>query len=247
MSAPILSAISRRGRAGRVYDESNSVGEDVIDLSSDETGGLTSNHVRAETIAAVGQHLADHYTRRPGILSLAQAVADLLARDAIAVDVANGIIIAGGVQEARFIGMCAVASNKTIYLPQPSCLSDYAAAALFANSRLEHFDPADTLPDSQGGVVLLSNPNPATGQVYTREALKRLAHWVVERNLFVISDETLAPLCLPGISMMHLVQMCVLVKRFLVQNRNSFSKVMAWESRAPPSVHKSPVATAAPG
>jgi aspartate/methionine/tyrosine aminotransferase len=171
--------------------------DDIVDLSGDEIGGTTTDRERADTIAALEQHLGDHYTRRPGMLSLCQVVADSLAARDIAVDVEGGVIITGSLQEARFISLLAVAADKTIYLPRQSCASDYSAGVLLANSRVEYFDPTGGLPPLQKEVVLLPNPNPATGQLCAREMLERLAHWICDRDLLVISDETLAPSCRP--------------------------------------------------
>jgi aspartate/methionine/tyrosine aminotransferase len=215
MTTPIARATSQRGRDWLALEQLHPIGDDVIDLSGDEIGGATTDRVQADTIAAIGQHLADHYTRRPGMLPLSQAVADLLAKDDVAVDVENGVIITGSVQEARFISLCAVATDKTVYLPRPLCVSDYTAATLFAHSQIEHFDPADSLPQSQESVVLLPNPNPATGQLYARETLERLARWAADCNLLVISDETLAPLCRSEFSITHLAALPGMVERTL--------------------------------
>ena len=200
MTAPIMDAISKRAQQLANIEPTRHLEPDVIDLSGDEFGRATTNDVRAAAIAALDKHLGDHYTRRPGLLSLCQTVADALAADDIAVDVENGIVISSSIQEARYIALSSVAADKIVYLPAPSCASDYAVAALSAGARVELFDLND-LPQISGGVLLLPNPNPATGQLYDFETVQRLARWATESNLFVISDETLAPLLRPGFAL----------------------------------------------
>ena len=215
MTTPIGRAISRRGRDRLAIERTRPVSNDLIDLSGDELEGTTTDRVRADTIAALAQHRGDHYTRRPGMLSLCQAVTDSLAKDNLSVDAENGVLITGSVQEARFIGLRAVATDKTIYLPQASYLSDYAPAARFANTQTEYFDPAGPLPQLHEGIPILPNPNPATGQCYPREMLERFAHWAADRDLFVISDETLAPLCRSGFPMLHVAALPGMTERTL--------------------------------
>ena len=200
MTLPIMDAISERAQQLVELAQVRPVEPDVIDLSGDELGSATTNDVRAAAITALDKHLGDHYTRRPGLLSLCQTVADSLAADEIAVDLENGIVISASIQEARYIALSSVAADKIVYLPAPSCASDYAVAALSAGARVELFDLND-LPQISGGVLLLPNPNPATGQLYDFETVQRLARWATESNLFVISDETLAPLLRPGFAL----------------------------------------------
>ncbi len=203
MTAPIVRAVSRRAQGRFDLEAIDRVEPDMLDLSGDELGNAMTEDVRAAAIAALEKHLGDHYTRRPGLLSLCQIVANSLATDDISVDVENGIVISGGIQEARYIALSAVAADKTVYLPAPACAPDYATAALLTGARVEVFD-SKILPRTSGGVLLLPNPNPATGQCYSIENVRRLARWATDSDLLVISDETLGALLRPGFALVHI-------------------------------------------
>lgn len=211
MSTPLARALSGRARAwmaiesaaehgappGRLYEGAGG----IIDLSSDELVGTTPEPVRAGAVLALDKHLGDHYTRRPGLLSLCNAVAEILAADDVAIDADNGVLITGNIAEARFIAFSALAAGKVVNLPAPALIADYSAAALCANASLQPFDPNGELPSpSPNGVLLFPNPNPATGQVYPLEIVRRVANWAIESNLVVIGDEALAPLVRPGVA-----------------------------------------------
>lgn len=189
-------AVARRGRELPAERPSS----DLIDLSTDELVGSTPETVRKATVASLERHLADHYTRRTGVAPLCRAVADYLARFDANVDPETGVIITGGIPETRFVTLRALAAGKTIYLPRPAPLPVYAPAAHLAGAELRFFDPAGELPASSGDLMVIPNPNPATGQLYPAEMLRRLAAAAQAGGLTVIADETAAPLLRPGLA-----------------------------------------------
>ncbi len=211
MTTPLARALSGRARAWMAAESAAEQGAPperlyeraggIIDLSSDELVGTTPEPVRAGAVAALDKHLGDHYTRRPGLLPLCNAVAEILAADDMAIDAENGVLITGNIAEARFIAFSALAAGKVVYLPAPALLADYSAAALGANASLQPFDPNGELPSlDPNGVLLFPNPNSATGRVYPLEIVQRVANWAMESNLITIADEALAPLVRPGVA-----------------------------------------------
>jgi len=172
---------------------------DVIDLGGDDLEGATPPDVRAAVITAMEDHECDHYTRRPGLAPLCQAVTDFLGDFGVEINPNDGVVITGGVQEARFVALRALASGKSVYLPQPGPTIPYRAAAQFAGATLHYFDPEGELPLAHEGVLVLANPNPATGQVVPGRTMDRLAAWINESDLTVVADETAAPLLRSGV------------------------------------------------
>lgn len=188
-------AVARRGKDWLAAVASPAT--DLIDLSRDEISGSTPAAVRRGTIDAVEKHRGDHYTRRPGVAALCKAVADRLATHGIKVDPDTGVVITGGIRETRFVALRALAAGKAIYLPQPSVASHYTPAARLAGIDIQFFDPASDLPGDKTQVLVLPNPNPATGQLYSAKILDRLATWSADAGLTVVADEIVAPLLKP--------------------------------------------------
>lgn len=186
-------AAAQRGRAW--LESSNDA---PIDWSDELSRGTTTDAVREAAIAALHEHLGDHYVRRPGIAPLCNAVAEYLASDDIAVDANNGVVISGGMQEARFVAVRALAPGHTIWMPRPAPLPLFDDAARFAGATIELFDPAEEPRAASGDLLIFANPNPATGQVYDDATLARLAQWASSANLTVIADETAAPFVRAG-------------------------------------------------
>ena len=163
----------------------------LIDLSGEFPGGSTSPALRASTIDAIEHHLCDHYTRRPGIAPLCRAVALSLTAAGAPID-ENLVTICGGVAEARYVAVRALAVGQPVYLPLPAP-AVYNAGLDFAGASVHHLDLSGELPPAHGGVLILSNPNPVTGQVIEPAVLQRLAAWAAAANLTVIADESVGP------------------------------------------------------
>ncbi len=163
----------------------------MIDLSGEFPSSSTSPALRESTIDAVEQHLCDHYTRRPGIAPLCRAVASSLAAAGAPID-ENLVTICGGVAEARYVAVRALAAGQPVYLPLPAP-AVYQAGLDFAGASVQHLDLSRELPPAHGGVLILSNPNPVTGQVMAPGALQRLAAWAAAADLTVIADESVGP------------------------------------------------------
>ncbi len=163
----------------------------AIDLSGEFPSSSTAPALRESTIHAIEQHLCDHYTRRPGIAPLCRAVASSLVAAGVPLD-ENLVTICGGVAEARYVAVRALAAGQEVYLPTPAP-TVYNAGLDFAGAHVQHIDPQGELPPVRGGLLIVSNPNPVTGQVYAVEVLQRLAAWAAAADLTVIADESVGP------------------------------------------------------
>ena len=164
----------------------------LVDLSSELPAGITSPTLREITIDAIDQHLCDHYSRRPGLAQLCGSVASALTAAGVEVD-ESMVTICGGVAEARYVCLRALAVDQTVYSPSP-LPSVYRAALEFASASIREFDITADLPLASGGLLLISNPSPVTGQLCDEATLRRLASWVTQSKLMVISDESIGPL-----------------------------------------------------
>lgn len=212
-----------------------------IDMSGDILAGSTPPPVRAAVAEALRRHLGDHYTRRPGIAPLCRAVAEQLTDAGISVDADKDVVVAGGPQEARFVAVRALAPGRSVLVPAPAPLPYYADAARFAGAELRTFDPDGELPDAPGALLIVPDPNPATGQPYAAATLDRLAAWAVANDMRVIADATAAPLLRPELAFAPLAARPELAGRTLTLG--SFADVpglgawnVAWFAGARPLV-----------
>jgi aspartate/methionine/tyrosine aminotransferase len=195
MTTALGRALARRGQNWLATGSAVTTA-DLIDLSGEDVVGNTPTNLRAFTIDAIGNHECDHYTRRPGIAPLCRAVADQMARYGVEINPDNGVVVTGGVRETRFVALRALAGNKIVYLLRPR-LRDYTVPISFTDASVHPIDLDEGLPAAQGGLLVLPNPNPVTGQLYPTETLVHLADWATNSDLTIIADETAAPLLRP--------------------------------------------------
>lgn len=225
-----LTALGRAAaQRGRAWLEPTS-NESRIDWTDELATGTTSAVVREAAIAALHEHLGDHYARRPGIAPLCAAVAETLAADGVEVDRNNGVVITGGMREARFVAVRALAPGRTIWMPRPGPLVSFGDAARFAGTTIQFFDPADEPTAASGDLLVFANPNPATGQVYDAPTLERLAHWARTADLMVIADETAAPLVRPDVAFTRFARVADMADRTLTLGSFAATPgLLAWQ------------------
>jgi aspartate/methionine/tyrosine aminotransferase len=155
----------------------------------------TSAAVRAATADAVDRHQCDHYSRRPGIAPLCQAVAAHLSALGVQTQ-ENDVVISGSIQEARYVALRALAVGKTVYVSAPDP-HVYAAALQFAGATVVVLEGDQELPDAASGLVVVGPGHvgvPTDPHEGVRATPERLAAWVAENELAVVADETGAPL-----------------------------------------------------
>ena len=181
--------------------------ESTLALSDEAPAGSSSAAVREATAAAMERHQCDHYTRRPGIAPLCRAVAGQLAIDE------SQVTICGSVAEARYVAVRALAPGRTVYLPTP-VPALYRPAVDFAGATIHPFDPLAELPAAQGGLLIVSNPSPVTGEVAPPALLQKLAAWAVSANLAVVADESVGPVR-PDVAFVRLATLPGMAERTL--------------------------------
>jgi aspartate/methionine/tyrosine aminotransferase len=150
---------------------------------SGSSHGSTNAAVRAATAEAVDRHLCDHYTRRPGIAPLCQAVAAYLTARGLPTH-ENDVVISGSVQEARYVALRSLAVGKIVYILAEDA-APYAPALQFAGASAVILESPDELPDAADGLLLVAAGAPG---------YEELARRVAKSKLAVVADETAAPL-----------------------------------------------------
>jgi aspartate/methionine/tyrosine aminotransferase len=201
-----------------LFAASNAVGAtDVIDLSGDDLSLSTALHIREAAKRALDEG-ATHYTTRPGLDPLREAVARKLGeRNGIQVDPQSDVIITSGTQEALFIALHVLLEpdDEAIVLrpSRPAYVEIVRAAGgvvkevnLIGGSRSGGsvtgiaLDPERLARrvTSRTRVLVLGSPLVPAGIVPTQETLQALTRLAVERNLAVIADEAYEPFVYDG-------------------------------------------------
>jgi arginine:pyruvate transaminase len=148
--------------------------------------------------SALGGHTG--YPGIPGIPALRKAVAERIERQTgVPTDMHNVLITAGG-QGALFAAHQAACDEgdralfiDPYYATYPGTVRSVGAIAVPVKARAEDgFQPraADLAAAADGATSLLINsPNNPTGAVYSRATLEAIAGVVLDRDLWLISDE----------------------------------------------------------
>jgi aspartate/methionine/tyrosine aminotransferase len=191
----------------------------TIDLSGAMLSGSTSESIRTAVMEDIAKHRCDHYTRRPGIAPLCHAIADGLAQNGVNGDANNGVIVAGNPSEARYVAARTLGVDHQVFLLGPAT-EDFSAGLSFAGADVEVIDvevidPTEPFPPTENGLLIVVNPNPATGQLVDSDILNRLVNWVEETDSLVIADEIAAPLLSPDLSFQHFAALPGMAERTL--------------------------------
>ena len=189
-------------RVSHIRGIGESISDDTIDLRGTVLSGSTSEAVRAAVSEDIAHHRCDHYTRRPGIAPLCRVIADGLKQSGVEVDADNGVIVAGNPSEARYVAARTLGVDRAVFMLSPAA-GDFTAGLSFAGAEVQMLDAQAPFPQAQEALLIVANPNPATGQMVDPDTLDRLAAWVQETDSLVIADETAAPLLRPELPFQH--------------------------------------------
>jgi aspartate aminotransferase len=180
--------------------ELSAAGKKVFDFSVGEPDFTTPQHIcRAAVEAMNAGHT--HYTVASGIPELKKAVAKAY-KQRTGLEYAPGqVVISNGAKHSlhnAFTAMCN--PGDEIIIPAPYWVS-YAELVKLTGAKPVIVETAEgndfkltpaqlkSAITARTTTLLLCSPSNPTGSVYTPEELKALADIVVERNLWVISDE----------------------------------------------------------
>jgi aminotransferase len=187
-----------------------STSEDTIDLAGESLGFTTAPHIRAAAQRALDDG-ETHYTTRPGLDPLREAVSQRLAVESgIQADPKTEIIITSGTQEALFVALnVLIEPGDTVLVIRPSRPA-YVDIARHAKARVSSIrgsagrgfavdpDRVARAITADTRVLVLGSPLVPAGVVHGESVLQALAALAVEHNLAVICDETFSPFVFDG-------------------------------------------------
>lgn len=175
--------------------------KDVISLGVGEPDFDTPWHVREEGIYSLEKGKT-FYTSNSGLKPLRQEISNYINRtQGIEYNPNNEIIVTVGGSEAIDIGIKALVNDgDEVIIPQPSYVS-YVPCTLLANAKpviiklKEENEFRLTSDDLKAAItnktkiLILPFPNNPTGSIMERKDLEEIAKIIIEKDIYVISDE----------------------------------------------------------
>ena len=183
---------------------------DAISLGVGEPDFDTPWHIREEGIYSLEKGRT-FYTSNSGLKPLREEICRYLDRRfGVSYDPNHEIMVTVGGSEAIDIAMRAMLNpGDEVLIPQPSYVS-YLPCAILADGvpviiELEEKDQFRLTPEKllekltdKTKILVLPFPNNPTGAIMSREDLEKIARIVIEKDIFVISDEIYSELTYSG-------------------------------------------------
>ncbi len=181
-------------------------GRDIINLSAGEPDFPTPGFIADAGTRAI-EAGGTRYTPTPGLPSLRQAVADLLARTHGADTDPAGVVVSAGAKQSLFNALFVlVGPGDRVLVPVPYWTSYPEIVQLARAEPVPVKGPADrgyrvgpeeleAAWDDRVRAVIVNSPSNPSGSVYRLEELEAIARWARERGVWLISDEIYARLC----------------------------------------------------
>ncbi len=175
--------------------------DDVVSLGVGEPDFDTPWHIRDEGIYSLEKGRT-FYTSNSGLKELREEVCKYLQRKChISYDPAKEVLITVGGSEAIDLAMRAMLDpGDEVLIPQP-CFVSYLPCAVLAGGvpvtislkeenqfRLTKQELLDAITDKTK-ILVLPFPNNPTGAIMTRKDLEEIAEVIIEKDIFVLSDE----------------------------------------------------------
>ncbi|MDO4453572.1 MAG: aminotransferase class I/II-fold pyridoxal phosphate-dependent enzyme [Eubacteriales bacterium] len=175
--------------------------DDVVSLGVGEPDFDTPWHIRDEGIYSLEKGRT-FYTSNAGLKELREEISLYLKRRCnISYDAAKEVLITVGGSEAIDLAMRAMLDpGDEVLIPQP-CFVSYLPCAILAGGvpvtislkeenqfRLTKQELLDAITDKTK-ILVLPFPNNPTGAIMTRKDLEEIAEVVIEKDIFVLSDE----------------------------------------------------------
>lgn len=210
---------------------------DAISLGVGEPDFDTPWHIRDEGIYSLEKGRT-FYTSNSGLKELRQEICNYQKRKyGLEYDPLSQVIVTVGGSEAIDIGLRAMINEgEEVIIPQPSYVS-YEPCAILANAKPVIIDlkaendfrlTADELRAAitdKTKVLILPYPNNPTGAIMEKKDLIEIAKVIIEKDIFVISDEIYSELTFNDEGHVSIASIPGMAERTIVIN--GFSKAFA--------------------
>ncbi len=185
-------------------------GKKVINLAAGEPDFDTPQPVKQAAIQAIQEGFTK-YTPTTGIPELKAAIASSLARDRALSYRPEQVAVTCGAKQALYnLLQVLVQAGEEVLIPSPYWVSYPEMVRLAGAAPIEVRTSAargfqldrrtvEQVCTPRARVLVLNSPSNPTGAVLKEETLKELAPLVLERNLWVVSDEIYSRLVYDGV------------------------------------------------
>ena len=184
-------------------------GMDVIPFSVGEPDFCTPEYINDAGKFAIDAGIT-RYTAVAGTMDLRQKICDKLFRDNGLEYNPSEIIVSNGAKQIIYTALCAIINpGDEVLIPQPSYVS-YEPCCLLAGGkpviielkaenefRLTKQELLDAITDKTK-LLVLPFPNNPTGAIMEKEDLEAIAEVIIEKDIFVLSDEIYSELSYKG-------------------------------------------------
>lgn len=184
-------------------------GKDVIPLVAGEPDFETPEIIKEKAIEALKNNFT-RYTPTSGMLELREKIVQKLKKENNLYYEPSEILVGCGAKQSISTALMALTDNEDeVIIPSPYWVS-YKAMAEIAGAK-----PVIALTDEKNNfklttddlkkvftkkskILILNSPSNPTGIVYSEEELKKIAEFVVDNKLIIISDEIYEKLIYDG-------------------------------------------------
>lgn len=184
--------------------------DDVISLGVGEPDFDTPWHIRDEGIYSLEKGKT-FYTSNSGLKELKSEIAKYIKRSQnVDYDPAHEIMVTVGGSEAIDVALRAmIDEGDEVLIPQPSYVS-YEPCAFLAGAKPVIIDlkaenefkltakEIENACTDKTKILILPFPNNPTGSIMEKEELEKIAKVIIEKDLYVLSDEIYAELTYKG-------------------------------------------------
>ena len=211
MRSPLSDKITKIKPSGiRKFFDLVSEMQDVISLGVGEPDFDTPWHIRDEGIYSLEKGKT-FYTSNSGLKELKQEISKYIKRTQnICYDPSTEVLVTVGGSEAIDLALRAMVNDgDEVLIPQPSYVS-YEPCAILANAkpviinlkaennfRLTAEEVIEKVTEKTK-ILVLPFPNNPTGSIMEKDDLEKIAKVVIEKDLYVISDEIYSELTYSG-------------------------------------------------
>ena len=177
-----------------------SQGIDIISFAQGEPDFDTPENIKEAAISAIKKGFTK-YTNVPGIPELRKAVAEKFKKENGIVYEEDQIIISNGGKQALYeVFRTICQEGDQVMIPTP-CYVSYAeqikltgAKTIFFKTKEEDnfrptFEEVEANFTPKIKAFVLNSPNNPTGSILEKEQLKKIADFLVERGVYIITDE----------------------------------------------------------
>ena len=212
-------------------------GIDIISFAQGEPDFDTPENIKEAAINAIKEGFTK-YTDVPGIPELRKAVADKFKREnGIDYEPDQIIICNGGKQALYEVFKTICEEGDQVLIPTP-CYVSYTeqikltgAEPIFFKTKEENnfrptFDEVLANITPRVKAFIINSPNNPTGSVIDKEQLKKIARLLVERGVYIITDEVYEHLVYDGMNHVSLASLGEKEKEMSI-TVNSLSKTYA--------------------